>query len=58
MWPFRKQADTAEKCLELVHELHLHIDDARAGDRLTEVEQILRHTLQVLRSHVEEVPDA
>lgn len=56
-WPFKRQADTAEKCLELLHELHLHIDDARASDRLPEAEQILQHTVRVLRSHVEEARD-
>lgn len=52
-WSRNKQAETAQRVLELVQELHIHVTDLIAGSDLTEVERELRHALKVLRSRDE-----
>lgn len=53
MWPFYRQAEQAQKVLDLLLELHEHCNDLAAGADLVEAERELRHALRLLRSHEE-----
>lgn len=50
MWPFRRQADEAERLLTALLELHAHVDSAVAGGDFTEAERVLRHATNVLKA--------
>lgn len=54
MWPFRRQADEAERLLTALLELHAHVDSAVAGGYMAEAERELRRAAQQLQARADQ----
>lgn len=58
IWPFKKQADEAERLLAAMLDLHKHLDSAVAGGDFATAEKIVRHAVNVLKARAVGMPAA
>lgn len=53
IWSRKKQAEEAQRALELVHEVHMHLTDMIAGGDFGQAEMPLRRAVKELRAWAE-----
>lgn len=51
IWPFKKQADEAQRVLDALIELQKHLNDTVAMSDVAEATTRLRHATLVLKGH-------